>query len=88
MMKSKILNGKEIKTGGSISIPMDIRTEATTISMIRNGTNMMNPISNAFLSSPMTKAGIKTQVDMSAGVFGRLDLDKATKRPNPFHGLV
>ena len=33
----RILNGIEIVVGGSIIIPIDIRVDATTISMIRNG---------------------------------------------------
>src|SRR5260221_10855167 len=82
--KRSILKGKEIRTGGSMSMPIDIKTEATTISMIRKGIKIMNPISKAFFNSPMTKAGIKTQVEISEGVLGRLDLDKATKRARSF----
>src|SRR3954447_6491867 len=35
--KSRILNGSEIRTGGSIIIPMDIRVDEMIMSMIRNG---------------------------------------------------
>ena len=41
------LNGKDIITGGNIIIPIDMRTDATTISIIRNGMKIKNPISNA-----------------------------------------
>src|SRR5258708_25809812 len=67
MMKSSILKGREMRTGGSIIIPIDIRTEATTMSIMRNGIKMMNPISKDFFNSPITKAGMKTQVEISAG---------------------
>ena len=36
-MNSKILNGREIMTGGSIIMPMASRMEATTMSRIKNG---------------------------------------------------
>jgi hypothetical protein len=36
-MNSRILKGSEIMTGGSIIIPMDMSTEATTMSTTRNG---------------------------------------------------
>src|SRR5579859_7077208 len=84
IIKSKILKGKEINTGGSMSMPIDIKTEAVTISMMRKGIKMIKPISKDFFNSPITKAGIKTQVEMSAGVRGRLDLDNATKRAKSF----
>ncbi len=45
------LNGSDIITGGSIIMPMDISTEATTRSMIKNGRNNRKPISKARLSS-------------------------------------
>ena len=41
------LKGKEIITGGSIIMPIDMSTEATTISMIKKGTNTKKPISKA-----------------------------------------
>ncbi len=41
------LNGRDIMTGGSIIIPMLNSTLATTMSMIRKGTNNTNPIINA-----------------------------------------
>ena len=45
--KKMSLKGSEIITGGNIIIPIDIKTEATTMSIIRNGTKIRNPISNA-----------------------------------------
>ena len=35
--KSRILNGSEMRTGGSIIIPMDMSVAETIMSMIRNG---------------------------------------------------
>ena len=54
------LNGSAKTVGGSIIIPMDIKTEAMTMSIIRNGTNIKKPISNARRSSLIIKAGIAT----------------------------
>ena len=48
---SRILNGSEMKIGGSIIMPMHISVDATTRSMIRNGRKIRNPIWNAVLSS-------------------------------------
>lgn len=45
--------------GGSIIIPMLINTEATTMSIIKNGTKIKNPISNARRNSLIIKAGTK-----------------------------
>ena len=58
--KSISLNGNAIITGDIIIIPMDISTLATTMSMIRKGTKMMNPIWNPVFNSLVTKAGIRT----------------------------
>src|SRR5699024_68954 len=41
---SKILNGNEIITGGSIIIPIDIKTLATAISIIKKGIKIIKPI--------------------------------------------
>lgn len=67
---------------------MDIKTDETTMSMTKKGIKMMNPISKAFFNSLMTKAGINTQVETSAGVLGRLDLESATKRARLFLEFV
>ena len=56
-----ILNGSAIMIGGSISIPMDMSTDATTMSMIKNGTKIRKPISNARRSSLTINAGISTR---------------------------
>ncbi len=64
--KSMILNGSEIMMGGSIIMPMDRRMDATTISMMRNGMNRMNPIWNAVLSSDIMNAGIRALVGTSS----------------------
>ena len=57
---SRILNGSEMKTGGSIIMPMLISVELTTRSMTRNGRKIRKPIWNAVLSSEIVKAGIRT----------------------------
>ena len=57
---SRILNGSEMKTGGSIIIPIDISVELTTRSITRNGRKIRKPIWKAVLSSEMMKAGIRT----------------------------
>lgn len=44
MTNNKILKGREIITGGSIIIPIDIKTLATTISITKNGMKTMKPI--------------------------------------------
>ena len=41
---NNILNGNEIITGGSIIIPIDISTLATTISITKKGIKIINPI--------------------------------------------
>ena len=51
------LNGSEINIGESIIIPSDIRMDAITISITRNGKKIRKPISNAVLSSEVIKAG-------------------------------
>src|SRR5690606_37004630 len=48
--KNASLNGNETTAGGTIIIPIAIRIEATTRSMMRNGMKMRNPISNARLT--------------------------------------
>ena len=59
-----------MKTGGSITMPIDISVEPTTRSMIKNGRKIRNPIWNAVLSSEMMNDGIRTYVGMSSRVFG------------------
>ena len=43
-MNNNNLNGKEIITGGSINIPIDISTLDTTKSISKNGKYIKNPI--------------------------------------------
>ncbi len=64
------LNGSETTTGGSIIMPIDISTEATTRSMMRNGRNSRKPISKARLSSEIMKAGTRMRSDSASGVAG------------------
>src|SRR3954452_10830099 len=67
-MNSRILKGSEMKTGGSIIIPIDISVEDTTRSMIRNGRKIRKPIWKAVLSSEMMNEGISTWVGTSLRV--------------------
>jgi hypothetical protein len=72
------LNGSETTTGGSIIMPIDISTEATTRSMIRKGRNNRKPISKARLSSDIMKAGTRTRIDRSSGFCGAFSPDMST----------
>jgi len=58
MMNSNILKGRDIITGGSIIIPMDIRVLETTMSITRNGIYIKKPILKAIVSSLIINAGI------------------------------
>ncbi len=51
-------------------MPIDISTEATTRSMIRNGRNSRKPISKARFSSEIMNAGTRMRSDISSGVAG------------------
>jgi hypothetical protein len=74
------LNGSDTTTGGSIIMRIDISTEATTRSMIRNGRKRRNPISKACLSSEIMKAGTKMRSDRSSGFAGPASLGGASDR--------
>jgi len=52
------LKGVEIMTGGNMIIPMDMRIEATTISMMMKGMKSNIPILNAIVSSLSMKDGM------------------------------
>ncbi len=62
--------GSDIITGGNIIIPKLIKIEATIISIIKNGKNIKNPISNAVLSSLTINAGISKISETSSIFFG------------------
>src|SRR3989304_6670457 len=68
--KSSSLNGSDINIGGSIIMPIQSRTLATTMSITRKGKYMRNPISNAVFNSLIAKAGTTTFRDSSAGLDG------------------
>ena len=51
------LNGREISIGDNIIIPRDIKIDAMTISITKNGKKIKKPISNAVFSSEVIKAG-------------------------------
>ncbi len=55
-------------------MPIDISTDATTRSMIRNGRNSRKPISKARFNSEIMKAGISTRSETSSGVAGLASL--------------
>jgi len=65
-------------------MPMDISTEATTRSMIRNGRNNTKPISKARLSSEIMKAGTSTRSEMSSGFAGSASFDMSTNSLRSF----
>jgi hypothetical protein len=52
-----ILKGREIITGGSMIIPIDINVLATIISIIKKGMNNKNPIKKARLIRWSQKQG-------------------------------
>src|SRR5690606_41425251 len=54
------LKGRLTTTGGSIIIPIDISTLATTRSLTRNGTTRRNPMVKAVFSSLLMTAGVTT----------------------------
>src|ERR1700754_5061407 len=83
-MKRRILNGREMKTGGSIIMPIDISVEDTTRSMIRNGRKIRKPIWKAVLSSEMMKAGMRTVVGTSRRVSTFLTLPSLTNSARSF----
>jgi hypothetical protein len=49
------LEGQEATSSGSIILPIDIRLEATTRSIIRNGSNRRKPIRRVF---PTTRGAL------------------------------
>src|SRR6201989_1976017 len=71
------LNGSDTTTGGSIIMPIDIKTEATTRSMIRNGRNSREPTSNVRFNSEMIKGGPRMRSDISSGVVGGGSFDRS-----------
>ena len=68
--KKIILNGKDKTLGGNIIIPIDIKTEAITMSIIKNGTYIKNPISKARLSSLIINAGMVVLREASSMLSG------------------
>ena len=65
---SRILNGREIITGGSIIMPIDISAAETTMSITRNGMKITKPMMNAARSSEIMNAGISVGSGTAAGV--------------------
>ena len=82
---SRILNGREMTTGGSITMPMLITVDAMTMSMMRNGIRIRKPISNAVFSSESTKAGMSTRVGhVGAGLRAARSSDRSVKSARSF----
>ena len=52
--------------GGSIIIPIDIRVDDTTISIIIKGMYIKNPIINAILNSLIINDGTSTVIEISS----------------------
>ncbi|SHI05440.1 hypothetical protein SAMN02745941_01761 [Clostridium intestinale DSM 6191] len=75
-------------TGGSINIPIDISTEATTISIIKNGKNIKNPIVNAVFNSLITKAGITTYSGTLSFVKSVVSIFYVSTKSSKSFGLV
>ncbi len=82
--KSISLNGNEMSTGGSITMPIEVKTDATTMSSTRNGTYTRKPISNAVFSSEIRNAGISTCGATSSGTDGRAAPAASTKSARSF----
>ena len=74
--KNMILKGRAIIMGGSIIMPMDISTEATTMSMMRKGMKTRKPISNARRSSLIMNDGIKIR----SGICLRISVSEVPER--------
>ena len=70
---SRILNGSEIITGGSIIMPIDMSAAETTMSITRNGTKMTKPMMNAARSSEIMNAGmsVSSGTALTLSGFGR-----------------
>jgi hypothetical protein len=67
IMNNNSLKGRDMDTGGSMNIPIDISMLETTISITIKGIKIRKPISKAVFSSLITNAGIKTIKDVSSG---------------------
>src|SRR6476659_9762276 len=65
--KNSTLNGSETVVGGSIIMPIDMVSVATTISMTRNGSTIRKPISKARRSSEIINARISLQMQLLPG---------------------
>jgi hypothetical protein len=65
---SMSLKGREMSTGESIIIPMDMSTLATTRSMITNGMKSRKPMRKAVFSSLVTNEGTRIMSGTSCGV--------------------
>ena len=68
--KKIILNGIANTVGGNIIIPIDMRIEAITISIIKKGMKIKKPISKARRSSLIMNAGIATLRGVSSNFSG------------------
>jgi hypothetical protein len=81
---SRSLKGSDIMTGGSIIIPIERSMLATTISIIRKGMKIRNPISKAVFNSLIAKAGTTTLSGRSAGFAGTASFESFRKSAMSF----
>jgi hypothetical protein len=65
-------------------MPVDISTEATTRSMIKNGKKRRKPISKARLSSEIMNAGTRMRSDRSSGFAGSASFAMSEKSLRSF----
>ncbi len=82
--KNIILNGNAKTDGGSIIMPIDIKTDAMTISMIKNGTKIKKPISKARRSSLIINDGMAILSGVSAMEAAGFSFAKSVKSSRSF----
>src|SRR5581483_731784 len=68
--KSSSLKGSEMRTGGSMTMPIDISAVEARMSMTRKGMKITKPMRKAARSSPITKAGMSVVVGTSSLLAG------------------
>ena len=73
MMNNSSLNGSDTRVGGSITIPSDMSTDATTKSMIRNGMKMTKPMMNPLFNCDSMNAGMSAAIEVFCTLGGTTD---------------
>ena len=64
--KNRTLKGSDMTVGGSIIMPIDMVTVATTMSITRNGRAIRKPISDHLRNSEIMNAGARTRKSLGA----------------------